>query len=169
MLEKYLESSIKAKCQLVVLFFKTPSLSITEVVEKTGLTPLQLKHYSEELNAFFASSITLSIQKDTVSCAFKHTFIDTYLHQLYESSNTLQLLAFCLKNEDCSRPLTDFARKRFLSSSSAYRMRESLIPLLRDFELKLSKNKIVGEEYRMRYLIALLYSKFGIKIYDLTQ
>ncbi|EMT2259264.1 transcriptional regulator RofA [Streptococcus pyogenes] len=169
MIEKYLESSIESKCQLIVLFFKTSYLSITEAAEKTGLTFLQLNHYCEELNAFFPGSLSMTIQKRMISCQFTHPFKETYLYQLYASSNVLQLLAFLIKNGSHSRPLTDFARSHFLSNSSAYRMREALVPLLRNFELKLSKNKIVGEEYRIRYLIALLYSKFGIKVYDLTQ
>lgn len=97
LIEKYLESSIESKCQLVVLFFKTSYLPITEVAEKTGLTFLQLNHYCEELNAFFPGSLSMTIQKRMISCQFTHPFKETYLYQLYASSNVLQLLAFLIK------------------------------------------------------------------------
>lgn len=99
MIEKYLESSIESKCQLIVLFFKTSYLPITEVAEKTGLTFLQLNHYCEELNAFFPGSLSMTIQKRMISCQFTHPFKETYLYQLYASSNVLQLLAFLIKND----------------------------------------------------------------------
>ncbi|TYK79833.1 helix-turn-helix domain-containing protein, partial [Streptococcus pyogenes] len=80
MIEKYLESSIESKCQLIVLFFKTSYLPITEVAEKTGLTFLQLNHYCEELNAFFPGSLSMTIQKRMISCQFTHPFKETYLY-----------------------------------------------------------------------------------------
>ncbi|VGV08264.1 transcriptional regulator Nra [Streptococcus pyogenes] len=167
LVETYLEQSIRDKSELVLLLFKSPTIIFSHVAKQTGLTAVQLKYYCKELDDFFGNNLDITIKKGKIICCFVKPVKEFYLHQLYDTSTILKLLVFFIKNGTSSQPLIKFSKKYFLSSSSAYRLRESLIKLLREFGLRVSKNTIVGEEYRIRYLIAMLYSKFGIVIYPL--
>ena len=51
--------------------------------------------------------------------------------------------------------------EHFLSKSAAYRVRESCVHYLHSVSLDIHHNRIAGEEYRIRFLIALLYYKYG--------
>ncbi|WMB28009.1 helix-turn-helix domain-containing protein [Streptococcus didelphis] len=89
--------------------------------------------------------------------------------ELYSESKVLSLLRFLILNEKSQKPLTYFAQKEFLSNASAYRMREAIIPYLKEVRLGLHKNVIVGEEYRIRFLIALLQSEYGLEVYQFDE
>ncbi|WNZ96152.1 M protein trans-acting positive regulator PRD domain-containing protein [Streptococcus iniae] len=59
-------------------------------------------------------------------------------------------------------------RNGFYPLLLAYRTRETIVALLQEFGLGLSKTSICGEEYRIRFFIAFLQSKFGLKLCELT-
>ncbi|MFQ9512006.1 MAG: helix-turn-helix domain-containing protein, partial [Lachnospiraceae bacterium] len=50
----------------------------------------------------------------------------------------------------------------FLPKSTAYRSREKCLEYLHAIGLDVVCNKVIGEEYRVRFLIALLYYKYGV-------
>ena len=88
------------------------------------------------------------------------------LHAIYQSSNVLHCLKFLILNEE-NHSLTSFIEEQYLTKSSAYRIREDP-EILQAIGLSLKGNQIVGEEYRIRFLIALLHYKFGIDCYELS-
>ncbi|HEL0581014.1 TPA: helix-turn-helix domain-containing protein [Streptococcus equi subsp. zooepidemicus] len=168
MIENHLEHTIIDKHNLINLLYKTPRLALIEANQSTNLSTLQIKKYLEELSDLFQEEVSIVIDKGIILCHFNKPCKDFYSFEVYRQSNVLQLLKFLIKNDTSSKSLSSFAKKHFLSSSGTYRLRTALTPLLKEFGLKLSKNTIVGEEYRLRYFIALLQSKFGIDIYHLS-
>ncbi|MGT2934602.1 helix-turn-helix domain-containing protein [Streptococcus castoreus] len=168
MIEKYLEKTINDKINLINLFFRTPTLTLTEASLKTNLSASKLMKHCRELNTIFKEQLSITNDKREIHCHLKDSLKEFYLHELYQKSNVLQLLKFLIQNDTQHKPLSSFAKQQFLSSSAAYRIRESIMPLLEEFNLRLSKNTILGEEYRLRYFIALLQSKFGIEIYHVS-
>lgn len=141
---------------------------MTELVDKTKLSPATIKQYIEDLNHCFSDKLTISIKQQVISCQYPAALKDDYLRDIYSESKILQLLKFLVLNADAQKPLTYFAEKNFISNASAYRLREAISPYIKKVGLDLVKNSIVGDEHRIRYLIAFLQSKYGIDIYPLT-
>lgn len=141
---------------------------MTELVDKTKLTPATIKQYIEDLNHCFSDQLTISIKQQVISCQYPQALKDNYLHDLYAESKILQLLKFLILNAQAQKPLTYFAEKTFISNASAYRLPEAISPYIKKVGLDLVKNSIVGDEHRIRYLIAFLQSKYGLDIYPLT-
>ena len=88
-----------------------------------------------------------------------HTF--ELFYSIYSNSNILRCLQFMIMNES-NQPISDFADENFLTLPTAYRIRKICIEYLEKNGLQVQKNQIVGEEYRIRFFIALPYYKCGI-------
>ncbi|MCC9757906.1 transcriptional regulator, partial [Streptococcus agalactiae] len=152
----------------LTLCYDTPSLSLDTACNRLHLSPVELKNYCHKLNVLFGHKLSIHIQKERILCKLNKLTQEDALKIVYNESNTLQLLKFLIDDSSDKKSLVSFGNDLFLSRSSVYRLRENLIPLIKDLGLSLSKNTIVGDEYRIRYLIAYLTTKFGIKIYDLS-
>ncbi|XCY62047.1 helix-turn-helix domain-containing protein [Streptococcus iniae] len=125
MLDHYIERSITDKKQLLSLLFDKTTVSMTELVDKTKLTPATIKQYIEDLNHCFSDQLTISIKQQVISCQYPQALKDNYLHDLYAESKILQLLKFLILNAQAQKPLTYFAEKTFISNASAYRSARS--------------------------------------------
>lgn len=86
------------------------------------------------------------------------------LHKIYNESSLLNYLYFLINNDD-KQPFTYFIEKNYHSVANAYRIKNRAEEFLHSCGLSIKKNQIHGPEYRIRFLIALLYSKYGI-IYE---
>ncbi|WP_424554975.1 helix-turn-helix domain-containing protein [Streptococcus agalactiae] len=168
MIENYLEKNILNKVKLLILCYDTPSLSLNTACNRLHLSAADIKNYCHKLNILFDHKLSIHIQKEWILCKPNKLTQDEALKMIYNESNTLQFLKFLIDDSSDKKSLVAFGNEHFLSRSSIYRMRENLIPLIEDLGLSLSKNTIVGDEYRIRYLIAYLTAKFGIEIYDLS-
>ncbi|HFV2883428.1 TPA: helix-turn-helix domain-containing protein [Streptococcus agalactiae] len=168
MIENFLEKNILNKVKLLTLCYDTPSLSLDTACNRLHLSPVELKNYCHKLNVLFGHKLSIHIPKERILCKLNKLTQEDALKIVYNESNTLQLLKFLIDDSSDKKSLVAFGNDLFLSRSSVYRLRENLIPLIKDLGLSLSKNTIVGDEYRIRYLIAYLTTKFGIKIYDLS-
>lgn len=142
---------------------------VSELISETELSYNLIKQYCQELNEQFSQSLKIEVSPQIITTTYNEQLKDHYFFDLYAQSNLLQLLRFLLLNEDSQKPLTYFAERSFISNASAYRMREAIRPYLKEIGLALHKNVIRGDEYRIRFLIALLQSKFGIIIYEFSQ
>ncbi|WP_205029832.1 helix-turn-helix domain-containing protein [Streptococcus porcinus] len=169
MLEHYLEKPIIDKKTLLTMFLDKKEFLVSELLTKTKLSYNLIKQYCQELNDQFPQNLKIEVTPQAVTTTYNEELKDHYLFDLYAQSNILQLLRFLLLNKDNQKPLTYFAERSFISNASAYRMREAIRPFLKEIGLTLNKNLIGGDEYRIRFLIALLQSKFGIIIYKFTQ
>ncbi|WP_159796544.1 M protein trans-acting positive regulator PRD domain-containing protein [Streptococcus halichoeri] len=167
---RYIEQTIRDKAHLVMLFFNRPSISLQEVKEIIGLTSLQVRQYCKELDLLYSGRLNITLKKGHIQVdLIEPAALETFLYPLYRQSGILQLLRFFIINPiKNGKSLAHFAKEQFISTASAYRLREAIVPYIEEIGLRLMKNSIVGEEYRMRYLIAFLQTKFGIDIYELT-
>ncbi|XCY70176.1 helix-turn-helix domain-containing protein [Streptococcus iniae] len=66
MLDHYIERSITDKKQLLSLLFDKTTVSMTELVDKTKLTPATIKQYIEDLNHCFSDQLTISIKQQVI-------------------------------------------------------------------------------------------------------
>ncbi|WP_252356807.1 helix-turn-helix domain-containing protein, partial [Escherichia coli] len=57
-------------------------------------------------------------------------------------------------------------KREYISQATAYRIRTNCRKYLKKVGLNVRQNHVVGPEYRIRYLIALLHYQFGMTIYD---
>lgn len=168
MIENYLEKETLNMIKLLTLCYDTPSLPIETVCDRLHLSPTNLKNYCQKINILFSHKLSIHIQKKWILFESNKLSQDEALKIIYNESNILQLLKFLIDDSSDKKSLEAFGNEYFLSRSSIYRMRENLIPLIKDLGLSLSKNTIVGDEYRIRYLIAFLNAKFGIAIYHFS-
>lgn len=83
------------------------------------------------------------------------------LYPTYRTSGVLQCLKFFITNHD-HHPFSKFSLEQHYSLANAYRIKEKCQNYLAEIGLSIKNNFIFGEEYRIRYLIALLDYKYGI-------
>ena len=67
---------------------------------------------------------------------------------------------------DEEKAFSEFIEQEYLTPSSAYRIRQKCIEYLQIIGLDVNKNHVIGEEYRIRFLIALLHYKYGVDCYE---
>lgn len=166
----YIEQTVRDKVLLVTLFFNAPSISIQDIRDATGLSDQQVRQYCKELNQLFEDKLMINLNKTSIQIEVLALCpIEDFLYPLYNQSKILQLLRFFVTNPiQNGMSLAQFAKTQFISTASAYRLKDSLLPYIEKIGLSIEKNSIVGDEYRIRYLIAFLQTKFGIEVYQLS-
>lgn len=162
MLNLFLEPAIQKKIQLYQVLQASKSISIKEISDVVKTDIAGVGYLIDELNNAFHSMAIVEKSQQMVSFAiYESVNPNQLLHALYADSYILACLKFMLMN-DSGLPFTEFIDNNFVSKSTAYRARKSCQEYLKTIGLDIQKNKVVGEEYRIRFLIALLYYKFGV-------
>lgn len=121
-----------------------------------------------ELNIDFTGLATIEKNRAHISFFICEgvTYIEL-LHCIYQDSNVLQYLKYMILN-DANNSLSPFMEKHYITKSTAYRIRENCCNYLKRIGLDTKRNKVIGEEYRIRFLIALLHHKYGIECYEIN-
>lgn len=169
MLHDYLEKSVQNKLNILYVIHTRGSVSgrqLSEILDlsMSGVALLvneintQLKGYASIVNT--ASNLSLQYQNNSN--------LTSLVHIICHSSNILKCLAFYIGNNNC-QPFSAFYDKYFISQANAYRIRQSCKDYLRSIDLDLCQNTVCGEEYRIRFLIALLHYKYGINCCNITE
>lgn len=167
MLDNFLETNIQNKLKLFSILHLDKTVSIKQLCHSLRLSVSGINSIVDELNWNFqglaeikknSSFFSLFVNYDV---NFFHLF-----HSIYRNSNVLHCLKFFITN-DQDIPFSEFIENEFLSKSNAYRIRTSCRYYLNNIGLDIKKNQITGEEYRIRFLIALLHYKYGIDCYDI--
>lgn len=162
MLDNFLENSIQKKLKLYQILRAAPSIEINDIYDITNLNSTSLGSIIDELNDDFNGNAKIIKTNQAVSifiCDNRNTL--HLLYSIYKDSDVLKCLKFMITNDD-HKPFTEFMDDNFLSKSTAYRIKKLCEKYLKIIGLKINKNKVEGEEYRIRFLIALLYYKYGI-------
>lgn len=161
MLDRYLETSIQNRLQAFYLLRAHSAVSVREVKELLNTSAANALSFLQELNNALRGLAEIRTEGTVVSLLVyeKVSFLDL-LHAIYADSTLLHCLRFFLVNTE-RIPFSVFMENHFLSKSAAYRIRESCILYLQSVGLTLCHNQVSGEEYRIRFLIALLYYKYG--------
>lgn len=169
MLDMYLEKNIQNKLELFNILRAYNSVTMADLISLTSLSAEYIHTLVNELNMDLAGLASI---KKSFSCFMVQVHEQVtnlqLLHCIYQSSNVLHCLKFMILNER-NRSLTAFIEDRYLTKSSAYRLREQCGKYLRCIGLTLNGNHVTGEEYRIRFLIALLHYKYGINCYEITK
>lgn len=167
MLDRYLEKNIQNKLELFNILHSRTSVTMNELLSFLPLSIESVHTLVNELNMDLAGLAEIKRQSPYFIIEFYEevTFMEL-LHAVYQSSNILHCLKFMILNEK-NHSLTEFIEMQYLTKSSAYRIRERCKEYLQAVGLNLTGNRVVGEEYRIRFLIALLHYKYGIDCYPL--
>lgn len=161
MLDYFLENAVKKKLYLYHILKASHSISIHEVCDILNMKMIAVNQLIDKLNRDFQKLAKIKRDDQTIAiyiCDAGNLLKP--LHTIYAHSSILHCLKFMLTNDDC-KPFSDFMDAHFLSKSTAYRTREICRKYLQNIGLDIKNNKVIGEEYRIRFLIALLYYKYG--------
>lgn len=138
-----------------------------ELSEKVSISPSSLSTLIDELNFDFQG--IAEIKKNSTLYELKIyediSYLDI-LHAIYQNSNVLKCLCYMITN-DTNISFSEFAEEHYLTRPTAYRIRENCVNYLNAIGLDVKKNKIIGEEYRIRFLIGLLKYKYGFDCYNI--
>lgn len=161
MLDKYLEPSIRNKLQTFYLLRSRPEISIKEIKELLKTTTANAFLFLHELSRDLCGIAEIQIENSFASLlVYEDVSFLELLHGIYSDSNILNCLKFLITNRE-QLPFSAYIDAHFLSKSAAYRIRESCVHYLHSVGLDIYHNQISGEEYRIRFLIGLLYYKYG--------
>lgn len=167
MLNKYIEKRITDKITILNILLDIRSIELDELSTLTSLQSKSLLSILQELQETFEEELTFNLDTQQVQLIEHHSHqTNYYFHQLYNQSTILKILRFFLLQGNQS--FNEFTQKEYISIATGYRVRQKCGLLLRSVGLDLVKNQVVGPEYRIRFLIALLQFHFGIEIYDLN-
>ncbi|WP_159796888.1 helix-turn-helix domain-containing protein [Streptococcus halichoeri] len=170
MLENYVEKSISRQIIMMSLLFDKKVLPLEMIQYQTGLSPSKIKDCIKRLSELFEGKIKFKCDKTKISCIILSKEPFDAFHMIYSQSIRLQALKFLLPVAPKNRikSVSRFAKEHFISTPSAYRIIQYMVPFIEECGFKLEDNNIVGEEWRLRYLIALLHAKFGIITYNIS-
>lgn len=169
MLEEYLEPMINHQALLLTILLGKKRISFHAIRQKTGFSLANIKRYIHQLEELFQGDIAFEWDSTIVRCTVLKRG-KPFLKTIYRQSVRLHILKFLLIKAPCYKvkSVSGFAREHFISTPSAYRLIQHIKPFVEECGLALEDNSVVGEEWRIRYLIALLHDKYGIVIYELT-
>lgn len=162
MLDTFLEYTIQKKIQFYHILRASKVISAKEISDILHTDIAGVCSLVDELNEVFDGLAYIEKKSHLVSLLvpnMQNTL--KLLHAIYAHSDILHCLKFMITN-DTHKPFSAFIEEYFLSKSTAYRVRKSCLSYLHRIGLDIQKNQVVGEEYRIRFLIALLYYKYGI-------
>lgn len=159
MLNRYLEKSIKNKLELFSILHSTNPIAMKDLLSFFPMSINTVNALINELNDDFTGLAV--IQKNTSGFSirlYEETTFMELLHAIYQDSVVLKCLKFMILNDrNCS--LAPFIEENYIAKSSVYRIKQNCCEYLQQIGLDIRNNKVVGEEYRIRYLIALLHYK----------
>lgn len=122
-----------------------------------------------EINGEIESHAKIVNTMSNLSISYKNkNNLTNLVHIICRNSNVLLCMKFYITNKN-NRPFFDFYEKIFLSPASAYRIRQSCKEYLESIDLGIEQNTICGDEYRIRFLIALLYYKYGVNCCNINE
>ena len=162
-MDRYLETKIKYKIELCTFLFNNKNTNINNITLYFNFSENYTKDLIKELNIQLESLVEITINKQKeIHIDLKNNMTQQQiLHKIYNESAILNYLHFLINNHN-QQPFTYFIEKNYHSIANAYRIKNKTEMYLQSCGLRIKKNQIEGPEYRIRFLIALLYSKYGI-------
>lgn len=170
MLDYFLENTTKKKLYLFSILYLKRVTSVKECKYILTFSSTSIISIINELNFDFngIAEINITNSLELKLIVYEDITFSDLLHAIYQSSNVLHCIKFMITNES-NHSFLVFAEDNYLAKSSAYRIRQKCIKYIRSIGLDIKKNKVIGEEYRIRFLIALLYYKCGIDCCDIDE
>ncbi|TCD46382.1 hypothetical protein D3X11_02880 [Streptococcus sp. X16XC17] len=160
MLDSYLEEKIQSQVIVLNALLEFKELSITELLEVTKLTEktaIKILLTLQDLSIYNPIKFILTTHRLSINLIF--IIKSTSNRHSYSYSPTL------LVQKKKVFPLLPY-RCICLAPPTAYRLKAKCEAFLQDVGLSLRKNRLIGPEYRIRCLIALLDYRYGYHLYD---
>lgn len=168
MIENYIEKKIIQQVTLINLLLDFREIDLKSLLEIAHISEKDFFALLPQLQQTFHDSLTIVCNNDEVTLTLiKQEQKSYFFHQIFQTSTFLQLLFFLIQEEELH--LHDFTDKYFISLATAYRLKNKCISYLTKVGLNCDKNTIIGPEYRIRFLLATLYYRFGFSLYELTE
>ena len=165
MLNDYLETNIKNKLNLLSIFYANHTISHKDLCAALHLSLPSVTSLVEDFNLDLTGFGKVTKQASVFSFSiYTPANIFELFRLICKTSSVLQCLKFMICN-DKKRPFSEFVDQEYLTKSSAYRIRQNCRNYLLRIGLDMKDNRVVGEEYRIRFLIGLLHYKYGIDCY----
>lgn len=169
MLDSFLETNIQNKLKIFSSLFLQYPVSIKYLSNKLNLSIPSIHVLINELNADFKNIAKIEKNNNHLLMTLNENYNQHELvYNIYKHSDILNCLKFLLTNNK-NIPFSQFIENEYLTKSSAYRIRQRCSDYLYTIGLDIKYNRIVGEEYRIRFLIALLYCKYGVNCCDIDE
>lgn len=167
MLDAFLETNLQNKLKILSVLHSNSTVLNKKLRQTLQLSPSGLGVLIDEMNSDFENLAVIEKRPPHVLltvCEGVHFF--HLFRSLCRSSSMLRCLKFLILN-DSNQPFSEFTANEYLAKSNAYRIRKTCCNYLQCIGLNIEDNRVIGEEYRIRFLIALLHYKYGIDCYDL--
>lgn len=167
MLDSFLETNIQNKAKILSILHSNTTISHKKLCSVVHLSPQSTFLLIDELN----SDITGlgEIKRSTEYFSFVSSE-STNFFRLFQAicvkSSILHCLKFMILN-DTNKPFSLFIEEAYLTKSSGYRIRQNCCEYLHRIGLDMKNNYVIGDEYRIRFLIALLHYKYGVDCYEM--
>ncbi|MET3644214.1 helix-turn-helix domain-containing protein [Streptococcus gallinaceus] len=169
MLANYIEPAILNKIFLINTLLEFTHSDFSELVQITGFSKKTIRELIAELQPELGDLLQIHIDSKRIHCCLLSNATKTQcLQRIYENSLFLQCLRFLLTNQQ-HLPYTEFIKTHYISVPTAYRLKKRCHHYLETVQLTIKNNYIVGEEFKIRYLLALLQCHFGITCYKITE
>ncbi|MEN4333153.1 helix-turn-helix domain-containing protein [Streptococcus pyogenes] len=167
MLDYYLESDIIDQKILLAILLTEKELTMAAACSQTTLTALKIKQYLRQFNALFKGYLRIELIKSRIYCEVLNDKREAFFYDIFALSDTLKMLTFLLLDNPKHKSIAVYTRKQGISQSKAYRLIHKLKHYLQDIGLNIVDNTVIGDELKIRYLIALLHKEYGIILYDI--
>lgn len=168
MLDNYLEKNIQNKLELLNILYLNNSITMNDLRSLLLLSLSSINFLIDELNIGFTGLATIEKKRGYLSISIcKGVQLPDLLYSIYQDSNVLQCLKYMILNDE-NNSLSSFMEEHHIAKSTAYRVRKICYNYLKCIGLNVNGNQVIGEEYRIRFLIALLHYKYGIECYDIN-
>lgn len=170
MLSQYLETNTLQLIRLLTTLLDCQNISFSQLTKVTSLKSKTCRHLLGQLTKRLDGMVCIEINEQSqISCSLKERVSKNQcLHLIYRDSMVLSCLKFLIFNQE-HQPFTVFSKNHFLSTASAYRVREKCRHFLKSVHLSIRANQVCGEEFRIRYLIALLQCQYGVSCYPIEE
>lgn len=161
MLRDFLETNIQNKLNIFFMLSAHESVSVREVSETLNISPSNVLFLLDELKSDLSENAVIKKVNTKYSIDSNKNELVNSMYAIYRTSRVLECLKFMIAN-DSQKTFSYFIDESYLTKSTAYRVRETCLSYLDSIGLGVKNNRIVGDEYRIRFLIALLYYEYGI-------
>ena len=167
MLLNFLEKNIQNKVKILSILQMQQKITFQDLKQHIHISSSNIHTIIQDMNIELKNSIHIKKESNSYSLSMENNFVQC-CHRIFQHSQVLQCLRFLIMNEK-KESFQKYIDQAFLTKSSAYRIRQVAENYLHCIGLNIQNNYVIGPEYRIRFLIALLYYKYGIECYEIQK
>lgn len=162
MLSDYAELMIRREVLILETINVEQKFSYDMLCEDIGIQRYQLLEMLADLRDNY--QLSFGVQDDVVHLQTEYYKVEEIAKQLYNSSLFFRCLRQLLLNRR-EKNMTQISKELMISQSTGYRLMKKIKQALSNYGLEVVRGIVVGDEMKMRMLIAILESKYGLEIY----